>query len=88
MISVTGLLSASPALQGGVEGSFIKIAIFLTGKPRPFGRGASLVQIKKSSSVSRLRIYLLPKDKLNGRSSDSPALIAAFPFRMIGTVAY
>jgi hypothetical protein len=39
---LTGLLPASTALQGGVEGGFMKIAIFLTGKPRPLGRGASL----------------------------------------------
>ena len=47
---MTGLLPASTALQGGVEGGFMKIAIFLTlarstavrQNPRPLERGASL----------------------------------------------
>jgi len=32
---VTGTLPASPARKGGVEGSYIKTAEILTGKPRP-----------------------------------------------------
>jgi hypothetical protein len=36
---VTGLLPASPVRKGGVKGSYTKMAIFLTGKPRPGGRG-------------------------------------------------
>ncbi len=35
----TGLLPASPVRKGGVKGSYTKMAIFLTGKPRPGGRG-------------------------------------------------
>ena len=46
------MLPSSPALQGGAEGSFIKIAIFLTGlrstavrqNPHPLGWRASLMQ--------------------------------------------
>jgi len=48
--AVTGLLPAGPALRGGVEGGFIKMAIFLTGPrstpvredSRPFGRETSI----------------------------------------------
>jgi hypothetical protein len=36
---LTGLLPASPVRKGGVKGSYTKMAIFLTGKPRPGGRG-------------------------------------------------
>ena len=36
---MTGMLPASPALQGGVEGSYIELTEILTGKPRPLGRG-------------------------------------------------
>jgi len=36
---LTGSLPANPVLQGGVKGSYTKIFIFLTGKPRPSGRG-------------------------------------------------
>jgi hypothetical protein len=38
---VTGKCPASPALAGGVKGHNIK-GKYLTGKPRPLGRGASL----------------------------------------------
>jgi hypothetical protein len=37
--SLTGLLPASPVRKGGIKGSYTKMAIFLTGKPRPGGRG-------------------------------------------------
>jgi len=37
--SLTGVLPASPARKGGVEGSYTKMSVFLTGKPRPEGRG-------------------------------------------------
>jgi hypothetical protein len=48
---LTGLLSRrealpngrTPAFQGGVEGSYIKLNIILTGKPRSLGQGASIV---------------------------------------------
>ncbi|KPK16917.1 MAG: hypothetical protein AMK69_25980 [Nitrospira bacterium SG8_3] len=36
---LTGLLPASPVRKGGVKGSYTKMAIFLTGKLRPGGRG-------------------------------------------------
>jgi hypothetical protein len=36
---LTDLLPASPVRKGGVKGSYTKMAIFLTGKPRPGGRG-------------------------------------------------
>ena len=36
---LTGLLTASPVRKGRVKGSYTKMAIFLTGKPRPGGRG-------------------------------------------------
>jgi hypothetical protein len=39
MIWLTGLLPASPVRKGGVKGSYTKMAIFLTGKARPGGRG-------------------------------------------------
>ena len=29
----------TPALQGGIEGSYIELNEILTGKPRPLGRG-------------------------------------------------
>jgi len=35
----TGMLPASPVRKGGVEGSYLKMASFLSGKPRPGGRG-------------------------------------------------
>ena len=37
----TGKCPVSPALEGGVKGHNIK-GRYLTGKPRPLGRGASL----------------------------------------------
>jgi len=37
----TGKCPVSPALEGGVKGHNIK-GKYLTGKPRPLGRGASL----------------------------------------------
>jgi hypothetical protein len=33
------MLPASPVWKGGVEGSYLKMANFLSGKPRPGGRG-------------------------------------------------
>jgi hypothetical protein len=38
---LTGKCPVSPALEGGVKGHNIK-GRYLTGKPRPLGRGASL----------------------------------------------
>jgi hypothetical protein len=35
---LTGSLPATPVLQDGVKGSYMKMFIFLTGKPRPSGR--------------------------------------------------
>jgi len=32
---LTGVLPASPARKGGVKGSYTKMSVFLTGKPRP-----------------------------------------------------
>jgi hypothetical protein len=40
--TLTGLLPVSPALQGGVEGGFIKMTIIPYREARPLGRGASL----------------------------------------------
>jgi len=37
--TLTGVLPASPARKGGVKGSYTKISVFLSGKPRPGGRG-------------------------------------------------
>jgi hypothetical protein len=42
--SLTGLLPASPVRKGGVKGRYTKMAIFLTGKPRPGGRGGFTLQ--------------------------------------------
>jgi len=39
--ALTGKCPASPALEGGGKGHTIKEK-YLTGKPRPLGRGASL----------------------------------------------
>jgi len=36
---LTGALPASPALRGGVKGSYIKSTEILTGKPRLLRRG-------------------------------------------------
>ena len=41
-LGVTGACPASPALQDGVKGHNIK-GDYLTGKPRPLGRGASFL---------------------------------------------
>ena len=38
-IPLTGVLPASPARKGGVKGSYTKMSVFLSGKPRPGGRG-------------------------------------------------
>ncbi|MBP1696446.1 MAG: hypothetical protein H6Q41_1634 [Deltaproteobacteria bacterium] len=38
---LTGKCPVSPALEGGVKGHNIE-GKYLTGKPRPLGRGASL----------------------------------------------
>src|SRR4030042_7008111 len=40
-LSLTGKCPVSPVLEGGVKGHNIK-GKYLTGKPRPLGRGASL----------------------------------------------
>ena len=48
----SGLLPASPVRKGGVKGSYTKMAIFLTGKARPGGRGGfTFYETIKISSV-------------------------------------
>jgi len=58
---LTGSLPASPVLQGGVKGSYTKIFIFLTGKPRPSGRGG-FTSPKKTYLIKKL--VMLPRKQL------------------------
>ena len=50
--SLTGLLPASPVRKGGVKGSYTKMAIFLTGKPRPGGRGGFTLVRNLASGIT------------------------------------
>ena len=52
LFRLTGLLRASPVWKGGVKGSYTKMAIFLTGKPRPGGRGGF------THFLARLKIFV------------------------------
>jgi hypothetical protein len=36
--ALTGMLPASPVRKGGIEGIYLKMANFLSGKPHPGGR--------------------------------------------------
>jgi len=52
--ALTGTCPASPALQAGVKGHNVK-GNYLTGKPRPLGRGFPMGRdaVNKSMEVSR-----------------------------------
>ena len=58
LLQLTGKCPVSPALEGGVKGHNIK-GKYLTGKPCPLGRGASLKQY-----FSRKMIAILDRKKL------------------------
>ena len=53
--SLTGMCPASPALEGGVKGHNIK-GNDLTGKPRPLGRGASLILLCSVLSLNPCQV--------------------------------
>jgi len=70
---LTGLLPASPVRKGGVKGSYTKMAIFLTGKPRPGGRGG-FTQPSSSllPNLSIRHMSLWRKQGKKGLSRDVP----------------
>ena len=56
-LSLTGLLPASPARKGGVQGSYNEMSLFLTGKPRAEARGGftfSFAAHKKAITIGRV----------------------------------
>jgi hypothetical protein len=48
------LLPASPVREGGVKGSYTKMESFLTGKPRPEGRGGFTHSVNISGALKML----------------------------------
>ena len=55
ILLLTGMYPANPALEGGVKGDNIK-GNHLTGKPRPLGRGASLLPVFRYGLDNHFRV--------------------------------